>query len=337
MNDPINIEIAKLQSELQGLDKAVVHIEKAGKVSTEVIEATRGIQKNYETQLEEIRTLYDNYLNNSYEQHQSRISALLSVHEEQTDSLKATADRYKDIPENIANQLDGHSQKVVEVHDKYLDLAKEKAYQNLDEVNVALKKLISETSASIEMYRQFLKNATETHRQSFERVVEKHIELLQNNFENAKNSLAELQVIQHKQIEDVNKILEDYLKYVELSKEIAGKLDTIDFPTRLDLITETNNENTAEIQKLNLHIDKNAKELYDNINNTIVNKEILSNFEKKISNEISNNNIEIKSRLEEIETKQKSQKTLLIVLIIIGLLILWGIFRVDFFMYLDNA
>lgn len=102
LNDKINIELVKLQDELGALDAAVKHIEKAGEISRDVIEAIQKVQERYDEALKNIEQKYDQYLEKSAEYTKGEIEELAKSHRKQIEEVQQLLDNYLDLAEATA-------------------------------------------------------------------------------------------------------------------------------------------------------------------------------------------------------------------------------------------
>jgi len=111
MENLINSELTQLQEELLALDAAVKHIEKAGAVSTEVIESVRAVQAKYGEHLQEVMDYYAEYLKNTYTSYQGevlKVSEILESHKKQIAEVQTLINSYIDLAKNtqvLANQI----------------------------------------------------------------------------------------------------------------------------------------------------------------------------------------------------------------------------------------
>lgn len=102
LDDKINIELVKLQDELGTLDMAVKHIDKAGKISNDVLEAISRVQKRYEELLGEVGGKYTQFLENAEGKMKSQVDRLSVSHQKQIDDVQSLLDNYLDLAESTA-------------------------------------------------------------------------------------------------------------------------------------------------------------------------------------------------------------------------------------------
>ena len=106
LDDKINIELVKLQDELGTLDMAVKHIDKAGKISNDVLEAIARVQKRYEELLGEVGGKYAQFLENAEGEMKSQVERLSASHQKQIDDVQSLLDNYLDLAEATAKLPD---------------------------------------------------------------------------------------------------------------------------------------------------------------------------------------------------------------------------------------
>lgn len=102
LSDKINIELVKLQDELGALDAAVKHIEKAGAVSKEVINAIQKVQERYDEALKTIEQQYQQYLKDTSENTRKEVETLVNSHQKQVEEVQKLLDNYLDLAEATA-------------------------------------------------------------------------------------------------------------------------------------------------------------------------------------------------------------------------------------------
>jgi chromosome segregation ATPase len=110
MQDQINVELIKLQEELSLLDSAVKHIEKAGEISSSVIESVKSVQSQYGEYLKKIAAKYEEYLENTRVYNAEKINELSDSHKEQINEVQKLIDSYKELAEatsKLPEQIEG--------------------------------------------------------------------------------------------------------------------------------------------------------------------------------------------------------------------------------------
>ncbi len=95
MDEKINAELQKLQDELVALDSAVKQIEKAGQISTDVINAVKAVEAKYAEHLDQILSQYSEYLNSSYRHVETNINDLLLSHKAQVEEITQTLVKFQ--------------------------------------------------------------------------------------------------------------------------------------------------------------------------------------------------------------------------------------------------
>lgn len=102
MEEQINLELSNLQEELILLDAAVKQIEKAGAISNSVIEAIQGVQESYGKHLQKITNKYEEYLDKSLQNTDSRISALNENYKANISETQKLMNSYLELAEATA-------------------------------------------------------------------------------------------------------------------------------------------------------------------------------------------------------------------------------------------
>ena len=101
-NDKINIELVKLQDELNALDAAVKHIEKAGEISNDVLAAIDKIQNKYNETLTYLNEQFENHLKDTTEKTKDEIKEVSNSHKQQIDDIQKLLDNYLELAEATA-------------------------------------------------------------------------------------------------------------------------------------------------------------------------------------------------------------------------------------------
>jgi hypothetical protein len=99
MEEQINLELVKLQEELNLLDSAVKQIEKAGAISTSVVEAVKGVQEQYGKYLQRIAGKFDEYLEKSYSNSNTNLLGVTDSHQKQITEVQKLLDSYVELAE----------------------------------------------------------------------------------------------------------------------------------------------------------------------------------------------------------------------------------------------
>ncbi len=141
MNDKINKELIKIQTELSTLDNAVAQIDKAGTTATEVIKTIREVQGKYSNHLEFIQNKVDELLDKSGKNAEEKIEEIRKIFTDyHTQTVKTQQlnnnlieSTIKKNDEQITALTSKHSQQVADVQklmDGYMELAKSSATLN---------------------------------------------------------------------------------------------------------------------------------------------------------------------------------------------------------------
>jgi valyl-tRNA synthetase len=102
MDDQINLELVKLQEELNLLDAAVKQIEKAGTISTAVVNAVKEIQDRYSAHLDAVIQKIDDHLANSSQYTNDKIKELADAHNLEIENIKKLLANYEQLAQASA-------------------------------------------------------------------------------------------------------------------------------------------------------------------------------------------------------------------------------------------
>ncbi|PID89784.1 MAG: hypothetical protein CSA05_00515 [Bacteroidia bacterium] len=102
MEEQINLELIKLQEELNLLDSAVKQIDKAGAISNSIIESIGEVQGQYSKHLQKITDKYEDYLQKANEAADEKLEVLVESHKEQIDKVKLLLSNYLELADAVS-------------------------------------------------------------------------------------------------------------------------------------------------------------------------------------------------------------------------------------------
>ncbi len=185
MKEKINKELGRLQDDLMALENAVKQIEKAGEISTTVVDAAKSIQEKFAEHLQEVMFSFNDFLSKSKAHTEDNISELTRSHLKQIEEFNNVLDEYEqlskqtrvltgkidsiDLPERFAklenflqqintgiNQIDFQNKKKAEKQDQELNRVAENIAQQMEDtkkqtglVEVKIQDAITENSQRI--------------------------------------------------------------------------------------------------------------------------------------------------------------------------------------------
>ena len=225
MKEKINQELGKLQKELSKLESAVAQISKAEKISSEVVNAVKDLQKKYAENLTNLQKETTQFLN---------------------DSLKANEKKIKEFIESSKKEND----KVLSIQQKYTS-----------EVINSQKQQITDSGKLIAGLQDNVKQSDKTHTESLQKQTQDNKEaintLINSNKEQTEDDkkIINLLVESHKeQVNEVSTLLNNYLELAETTAQLSTNINSVDFPQRFDIISANIGEMNSQIRTVQENI-----------------------------------------------------------------------------------
>jgi hypothetical protein len=302
MNQLIQTELVKLEKALSGIDSAAKHINKAGEISINVIEAVKQFQKEYEKNLETVLKQYELYLKQTSKDVTKEIENGVLPFIETADNIKIQNDKHLSQIKGITQTFFDNSLKISEqATNKYIEIAKTIADEN--------SKLVSTTKSLIN--------------ESIETFNHNSDEILKSNIKN---------------LEELLNLTTSNEHLINSNENLVGIINKIDFPNRLDKIDNTISainqgiQNTqTQLNKVETNLQKDLTYQTKEINETITQKTLVVNEnientkqtivqKSKENAELTENKTqEIKSKLDNSFEKQEKNNKLIKILLFVAI------------------
>lgn len=152
-------------------------------------------------------------------------SKMISQAGEASNSVIAEA---KGIQEEFSRNLES----LTNLYTQYLEAANKQSSQNQLLVVDHVKKTISEQGAVLDKYTQLV----ETSNSNTKAMYAKAVEDLKKNSDEASQNVETVKSTYLKQSAETDKLLASYLELAESTAELKGKIEAVDFPSRLDTL-----------------------------------------------------------------------------------------------------
>ena len=211
MKELINNELVQLQKDLESLQSASNMISQAGKASDAVIAEAKGIHEDFAKNLEKLTTLYTDFLDDAIRQSDQNQKLVVEHVRSTITSQTSLLDRYNDLVQAANNNVKALYDKAV-------------ASQN-----ESIERLVEESTKKIDAQSQLVKSNAAAAALNVETVKDAYL----------------------KQSAETDKLLSSYLELAQSTAELKDKIESIDFPSRLDTISQQILEYTAQQKSLN--------------------------------------------------------------------------------------
>lgn len=211
MKELINNELVQLQKDLESLQSASNMISQAGKASDAVIAEAKGIHEDFAKNLEKLTTLYTDFLDDANRQSDQNQKLVVEHVRSTITSQTSLLDRYNDLVQAANNNVKALYDKAVASQNESIDRLVEESAKKIDEQS----QLVKSNAAAAAL-----------------------------NVETVKDAYL-------KQSAETDKLLSSYLELAQSTAELKDKIESIDFPSRLDTISQQILEYTAQQKSLN--------------------------------------------------------------------------------------
>lgn len=211
MKELINNELVQLQKDLESLQSASNMISQAGKASDAVIAEAKGIHEDFAKNLEKLTTLYTDFLDDAIRQSDQNQKLVVEHVRSTITSQTSLLDRYNDLVQAANNNVKALYDKAVASQNESIDRLVEESAKKIDEQS----QLVKSNAAAAAL-----------------------------NVETVKDAYL-------KQSAETDKLLSSYLELAQSTAELKDKIESIDFPSRLDTISQQILEYTAQQKSLN--------------------------------------------------------------------------------------
>ena len=198
MIEQVNIELLKLQDELQKLKGASEQIAQAGKISKEVIKMGQDLTEKYRDVLKKLQTLVSDYMNKTYK-----------ITEESLTKL------YVSFQERLKEEE--------EILTKFTELSA----QSEEFLKNIVKDILAKSKEQIDRLTDHI-----------EKVIQEQKEMLKSFGNKIENTVSDLIYKHEQSLEQEQKILESYLELAETTAKLTKVISDINFPKRLDSVDQ---------------------------------------------------------------------------------------------------
>ncbi len=196
MIEQINIELLKLQDELQKLKSASEQIAQAGKLSKDILEMGQNLTESYSEVLKKLQSLVSDYMNKTYKITEENLTKLFVSFQERVKEEEEILTKF--------SELSAQSEDLLK---RVLDEILTKGKKQIDDLVVQIKKTLEEQKKMLDSHAKASKDAVQE-------LAKKHEQTL----------------------EQEQQILESYLDLAEKTAKLSKVISDIDFPKRLDAI-----------------------------------------------------------------------------------------------------
>ncbi|MBN2663951.1 MAG: hypothetical protein JXR68_09910 [Bacteroidales bacterium] len=218
MIEQINTELLKLQEELSKFDGAISQISKSSEISDQLISSSKELQKSFGEKLEIIEGLFSDYMNKTYNHTEDKLNNIFHKFQERLSQEEASLEKFS----NLTMQNESLTQ-------EFLQKISENSKEQID-------KLISETSNTLNEEKDFIKLQISTIKSDIDKLIQEHNSSLKKEQE----------------------LLDNYLELANETAQLSVTLKNVDFPKRLDTISEqidevkkAQNNNAQKVDKIN--------------------------------------------------------------------------------------
>ncbi len=196
MIEQINIELLKLQDELQKLKSASEQIAQAGKLSKDVLEMGENLTQAYNDVLKKLQSLVSDYMNKTYKITEENLTKLFHSFQERTKEEEEILTKF--------SELSAQSEDLLK---KVIDELLSRSKKQINDLVSEIKKTLSEQKKMHELHAKASKDAVQE-------LAKKHEQTL----------------------EQEQQILESYLDLAEKTAKLSQVIADVNFPKRLDAI-----------------------------------------------------------------------------------------------------
>lgn len=196
MIEQINIELLKLQDELQKLKSASEQIAQAGKLSKDVIEMGQNLTQSYGNVLKKLQSLVSDYMNKTYKITEENMTKLFMSFQERIKEEEDILTKFSDLSAQSEDLLK-----------KVVDDILGKGKKQIDD-------LVAQINKTLEEQKKMLDDHAKKSKDAVQDLASKHAENLDKE----------------------EQILESYLDLAEKTAKLSKVIEDVDFPKRLEAI-----------------------------------------------------------------------------------------------------
>ncbi len=255
MIEQINIELLKLQDELNKLKSASEQIAQAGKLSSEVIEMGQTLNEKYRDYLKKVQDLVSDYLNKTYKHTEENLTKLFY-------SFQQRIEEEEEILKKFSN-LSAQSE----------DLFKQVVNSILEENKKQTDKLVKQITKALDDQKKLLDQYAQKTHQSVEQLTTEH----------------------KKKLEVEQQILNSYLDLAEKTAKLTKVIENINFPKRLDTLDTKldalNKKQDSYFDDIIKTQNKSSDALLDKLETVLTNQEEMYAMIEKNRKKINGNKV----------------------------------------------
>ncbi len=315
MDEKLNIELVKMQEELNLLDIAIKHIGKAETLSKVVVEASRGIPKRVEKHLNEVLGQYNSFLTESKTDTKEQIDGLTVSHQNLVENANKTIEEYKTLAEETEKRSVENHKQAIDSYIAFVNKTYNQQEERLDDITLAHDKQIKKAedtltdykqlaeateirsaetlTSGLEQYREFLEKNRADFKQKVDEIKNINVQHLDTN----RNQTDELITSHQSSVDEMNKVIDEYRELGQnIEKESNERLDKTLEQYR-DYLKKAEQQTSSFASKLT---DLHAEQL-DEVKHLAENSTQLSTASKELMKRIED--IDFPQRLSKIDEK----------------------------------
>lgn len=214
MTDQINKELLKLQEELTKFEGSVGQILKSNELADNLINSSKELQNAFSSKLEEIKTLFSEYLNKTYSHTEKNLTSLYEQFQERIKHEDSTLEKLS----NLTIQNEKATQ-------EYLHKVSESS-------NNTIQEFYKQTTLVLEEEKEYIKVQIEKIQSEIDKLMQEHIKRLKTEQE----------------------VLDNYLELAKETALITEAIKNIDFPKHLEQINKKIDETQKNFDTTNSKI-----------------------------------------------------------------------------------
>lgn len=238
MKELINNELVQLQKDLENLQSASNLISQAGKASDAVINETKGIHEDFTKNLAKLTSLYSEFLEAANKQSDQNQQLVVEHVRSTITEQTSVLNKYNELVQTANNNVKA-------LYDK----AVASQAENID-------RLVQESTKKLDAQSQLVKSNAAAAALNVETVKDAYL----------------------KQSAETDKLLNSYLELAQSTAELKEQIESVDFPSRLESISNLMFEYTEQ-QKI---VNELSNKILETVQSDKVLRQVQSN-EKAIS------------------------------------------------------
>lgn len=228
METNLNAELVKMQEELDLLDIAVKHIDKAKQLSTVVIQAVKGVPPRIEKHLNEVAEKYTDFLENSKNFTEETIKELNKTHSNMLDEAKQTIEDYKRIATDTEEKSTKNLKQAIDSYIAFVSKTSTETNERFESMQTAHGEQIDAAKNMLGDYRKIAEESDARSREILDKGLSEYNNYLEKSREDAKEKLQwlvdnhkehinktqlmieELTQSHHNEVDEMHKVIESY-------------------------------------------------------------------------------------------------------------------------------